>query len=93
MIRGCPWMTVADRCVGHAGGTAGSTAMLRSLAATAPAWPQGEVRSRCDHSVGKHPEDARQHLPSRGVAQGRHGPAGASASVCRGRFRSLRQGR
>ena len=32
--RGCPWMTAADRCLGHVGGTAGEDDVARSLSAT-----------------------------------------------------------
>jgi hypothetical protein len=27
--RGCPWLTAGDRCLGHAGGTAGEDAVAR----------------------------------------------------------------
>jgi hypothetical protein len=33
MNRGCPWMTAADRCLGHDGGTAGEDDVARSLRA------------------------------------------------------------
>ena len=41
--RGCPWMTAADRCVGHVGGTAGEDGGARSLVRWPPARPQGEA--------------------------------------------------
>ena len=33
--RGCPWMTAADRCLGHAGGTAGEDEAGAGVAAMA----------------------------------------------------------
>ena len=44
--RGYPWMTAVDRCLGHVGGTAGEDDAGWSLAATAPARPEGEARPR-----------------------------------------------
>jgi hypothetical protein len=28
--RGCPWMTAADRCLGHVGGTAGENDLAQA---------------------------------------------------------------
>jgi hypothetical protein len=41
MNRGCPWMTAADRCVGHVGGTAGEDDVARSSAAMVTSSTEG----------------------------------------------------
>ena len=44
--RGCPWMTAADRCLGHVGGTAGEDDAPRSVAATVTSSAKGRGPTR-----------------------------------------------
>jgi hypothetical protein len=60
-VRGCPWMTAADRCLGHVGGTSGEDGVARNLLATVASWIGGRGRSSVTSCfVGKRPEDVRQ---------------------------------
>jgi hypothetical protein len=45
-VRGCPWMTAADRCVGRVGGRSGEDDVARSLLRRSPAGSEGEACPR-----------------------------------------------
>ena len=53
--RECPLHTARDRCLWHAGGTAGENADAQAWRRRLPAQPEGEVRPRWPPSRGQEP--------------------------------------